>query len=250
MGVLDLFSKRESRRERQGQEDVFQYDELPQPVRVQVIHIWADAISLWHGGNGYTSPLHDGYPPNMWWFNLHKALAREKGVFQLSEHGCNPFEKVQYYFLEAGASESLDVIELTFRIIDRLARRLDVHERNFFHLTDPDAAIRELNTRFREHGIGYAFEGGQIVRKDSEYLHAETVKPALQLLSGAGPAFSGPLEEFLKAHEHHRKGDQKEAIINAAKAFESTLKAICTARGWAFDPPQGHREATDRNCLR
>jgi hypothetical protein len=44
------------------------------------------------------------------------------------------------------------------------------------------------------------------------------------------------LDEFLKAHEHYRKGNQKEAILNAGKAFESTLKAICAARGWPFDP--------------
>lgn len=92
-----------------------------------------------------------------------------------------------------------------------------------------------MNGRFREHCIGYEFAGGEIIRVDSKYLHAETVKPALHLLQEAGKGFSGPLDEFLKAHEHYRRGNQKDAILNAGKAFESTLKTICAARGWPFD---------------
>ena len=45
-----------------------------------------------------------------------------------------------------------------------------------------DDAVVELNTRFREHGIGYQFESNKIVRVDSQFLHQEAVKPALQLL--------------------------------------------------------------------
>jgi hypothetical protein len=37
------------------------------------------------------------------------------------------------------------------------------------------------------------------------------------------------------AHERHRRNEDKDAINWALKAFESTLKAICTARGWHFD---------------
>ena len=42
-----------------------------------------------------------------------------------------------------------------------------------------------------------------------------------------------PLDEFLKVH---RQGNLKDAINWAIKAFESTLKAICTDRGSTFDP--------------
>jgi hypothetical protein len=101
---------------------------------------------------------------------------------------------------------------------------------------NPDELIRELNARFRQHGVGYQYEGGRITRVDSQYVHAKVVKPALQLLNAAGNEFGVALGEFRSAHERYRKGELQDAIVWACKAFESTMKAICTIRAWAFDP--------------
>ena len=38
----------------------------------------------------------------------------------------------------------------------------------------------------------------------------------------------------MQAHEHYRKGNNKDAIVNAQNAFESTMKAICDQRGWDY----------------
>ncbi|NJL59598.1 MAG: hypothetical protein HC887_08105 [Desulfobacteraceae bacterium] len=46
----------------------------------------------------------------------------------------------------------------------------------------PDDAIDELNSRFKEHGVGYQYESGELIRVDSQFLHAEAVKPTLNLL--------------------------------------------------------------------
>ncbi len=70
------------------------------------------------------------------------------------------------------------------------------------------------------------------MRVNSRYIHAEAIKPAISLLNTAG--FDGALEEFLDAHEHYRKGEMKEAMSNALKAFESTMKAICDKNGWGY----------------
>ena len=67
---------------------------------------------------------------------------------------------------------------------------------------------------------------------DSQFLHAEVVKPALTLLSG--PGFEGPMEEFLAAHKHYREGKHREAISMAANALESTFKAIFDRKGWDY----------------
>jgi len=72
------------------------------------------------------------------------------------------------------------------------------------------------------------------VRVDSQFLHSETVKPALGLLNESG--FTGPSDEFMRALDHHRKGDNKAAIAEALKAFESTMKSICVARKWTYGP--------------
>ena len=94
-------------------------------------------------------------------------------------------------------------------------------------------AVEELNERFKEHGVGYQFTNGQIVRIDSEFIHAEIVKPALNTLSQQH--FAGAQQEFLKAHEHYRKGNSKEALSECLKSFESIMKAICDKRGWSYN---------------
>lgn len=95
--------------------------------------------------------------------------------------------------------------------------------------------LTEQHARFLEHGVGYEYTNGEIIRIDSQYVHAEVVRPALRLMHDAGPGFAGPLEEFLGAHERYRRGDLKDAVNWVGKAFESTLKAICVARSWRFD---------------
>jgi hypothetical protein len=98
---------------------------------------------------------------------------------------------------------------------------------------NPDDALEELNARFLEHGIGYQYESGGIIRKDSELLHAEVVKPTLLFLNKK--EYSGANEEFLKAHEHYRHGRYKECLNECLKAFESTMKTICNIRGWSYN---------------
>ena len=41
---------------------------------------------------------------------------------------------------------------------------------------------------------------------------------------------------MMKAHEAYRKLQYEDAITDAASAFESTLKTICSTRGWAYNP--------------
>ncbi len=97
---------------------------------------------------------------------------------------------------------------------------------------EPDKAITELNLRFKEHGVGYQYESGELLRIDSQYMHAEAVKPTLTVLRSK--YYKGANEEFLKAHEHYRHGRHKECLVEALKAFESTMKAICEKRKWPY----------------
>src|SRR4051812_28534302 len=83
MAVWDLFSKREKRKQKQGQEDVFQYDTLPEPFRVQVVHICLETLGGWQ------EPRFSGIDPqpNLWWTHLWRIITREKGVFALTPRG-------------------------------------------------------------------------------------------------------------------------------------------------------------------
>ena len=92
--------------------------------------------------------------------------------------------------------------------------------------------LTELNYRFREHGVGYQYESGQIIKVDSQFVHSEVVKPALSFLSD--PIYKGANEEFLKAHEHYRGRNYKDCVSNCLNAFESCLKIICKNRRWKY----------------
>lgn len=230
MAIFDLFSKRKKRQESQGKPDVYQYDEIPAPLRVQVVHIWHSALGQWYRGTG-------GYnesPSTALWEGIHDVIAREKGMWALGDDG-NTKERCIQYLMGADTESALDIIELSFRAIDFGARKFDRYDVNQAHVTqDADDAIKELNDRFRERGVGYQYIDGKIVRVDSQFLHAKAVKPALALLNETG--FTGPDDEFMLAFDHHRKGENKQAIAEALKAFESTMKSICTVRKWSYGP--------------
>jgi hypothetical protein len=230
MVIWELFSKREKKKKLQGQEDVFQYESLPSPFRVQVVNLWDNALGN-HRRTGRVS-----IESKRWWDEIFNIFTNEQGVFCLTSHEEPAFHQFRAYFMKASTEEALDMIELTFRVIDRLIRSLPDYERAGLVAKHPDDAIAELNYRFREHGIGYEFAEGEIIRVDSKFIHAEVVKPALQLLHDCEKDFSGALDEFLGAHERYRKGETKDAVAWALKAFESTMKAICMARSWPYDP--------------
>src|SRR5262249_42173496 len=98
----------------------------------------------------------------------------------------------------------------------------------------PKDGLAEINHWFLQSGVGYQFEGGQIVRVDSQYVHAEVVKEALALL--AEPGFAAANTEFMTAHRHLREGKRlKDCNTAALRAMESALKAICDARGWKYE---------------
>jgi hypothetical protein len=233
MAIIETFSKRQKRLANAGNQDIYQYDELPTAFRVQVIHIWNDAMGAYIESSGYSSTKSS--PANRFWALVHKAMVRELGVFTLTGQGGHPDEQCIRYLMTADTGGALDIVELSFRVIDRGVRDLHPYEIERAYIKQSaDDAIEELNNRFREHGIGYQYVGGTLVRLDSEFAHAQVVKPALSLLNAAG--FDGPADEFMRAFDHYRHRRHKEAVAEALKAFESTMKAICAARKWPHAP--------------
>lgn len=203
MTVCNSFSKRLKQKENQGKEDIYQYDTLPPVFRGQVIHVLLDTLGQWHGG-GYgqenqPSPYHRS---DSWWNLIYDVIRKEKGQQALtSRYRDPPIAQVCDYISTADTVSALDAIELAFRVIDGPVREVPSRDRDAYQLQqEPGDAIHELNTRFREHGIGYQYESGELIRLDSTFIHSEVTKPTLQLLAKAGEQFQGPLDEFLNAH--------------------------------------------------
>jgi hypothetical protein len=233
MTIFDLFSKRQ-RRLRGEVPDVYVYDKLASQLRVQVVHIIRDAVGEDHYGSDYAKGAYK---------SIHDALCREYGLFELTKHAQSHGESVFNYFLNADNTEqALDVIELALRVIDTYIRK-DEYRYNTDRKMSADDAISELNQRFKEHGVGFQFESGELLRVDSQFMHSEAVKPALAVLRGKH--YKGASEEFLKAHEHYRHGRHKECLVESLKAFESTMKAICQKRKWPYQPSDSAKALID-----
>ena len=225
MPVFDLFSKRQ-RRKRGEYPDVYQYDVIPSELRVQIVHIIRDAFGFPEVSLGHYDKVQKAFE------SIHDILCREYGVLELRGRNESRFDAVLNFLLQVEETEkAIDVIELSFRVIDEHVRK-NQHEYQGRKIS-PDDAIDELNHRFREHGVGYQYESGMMVRIDSQLIHSEVVQPTLSLLQD--PKFKGANEEFLSAHEHYRNRKFKECLNECLKAVESCLKAICKTRKWHYN---------------
>jgi len=217
--VYNIFSKRK-KLERGEYPDVYQYTDFENVLRVKIVHIISDAF----GVDVYNSPATKAYE------FVKDVLCREYGVFELIPHYMRRDHRehvLDYFLQEKNIERALDVVEICFRLINGHMRSYE-YTSGTRRKIDPDDAINELNARFKEHGFGFQFESGTIIKVDSEYIHSEIVKKALSLLSRN--EFEGANQEFLQAHEHYRAGRNKECLNECLKAFESTIKIICSIK--------------------
>jgi hypothetical protein len=248
MAVWELYSKR--RKKELGQlPDVFTYDSIPSALRTQVVHMWDEAIGVPYRRNmmaGESEKIQGTY------LQIAQILRREYGLFKLSTSR-DPSDKgearedlVNWFLKEQDNERVLDAIELTFRIIDvYCGDDRYLHKRNNRKIAD--GVVEELNIRFKEHGVGYQFAEGKLLRVDSQLVHSEAVIPALTVLRGE--RYAGAQEEFLSAFEHYRHGKKEEALVDACKSFESTMKAICDKRDWAYDKNRATASDLVNICL-
>lgn len=230
MPMLELYSARKRKTAKGGQADVYQYDRLPEPLRVQLQQILPEAIGTYYERVRYGSHENNN---NYIWDQIREIICREKGQHALVSEHYNSGQDILNYIAHAATDDVLDVLELACRYVHKAVSEMDEYERQRRGIRVEAAdAMAEINHRFREAGVGYQFEGDQIIRVDSEFVHAEVVKPALIVL--ADDRFKGAQEEFLEAHRQYRAGNPKDAITGANRAFESTMKTVCEIKGWEF----------------
>ncbi|UUC20525.1 hypothetical protein NOV18_08605 [Pseudomonas asiatica] len=224
MAVLDIYSKRKKRLAGDVP-DVYTYEKIPLPLRNQLVFIVDDIVYDVYG---------DVVGEDVYKY-ICRSLSREWGTAHLIKHGevYDRDDEVREAIRTVSETDHcLDIIEVLMQItqnyIDEPKNHVPAYRKQAF-----ERHTEELNHRFKEHGIGYEYSNRQIIRIDSQLIHAEVVKPALSLLSE--PGFDGAHDEFLAAHEHFRHKRYKEALNEALKAFESTIKVIAGIRGWTVN---------------
>ncbi len=156
-------------------------------------------------------------------------------------------EEAREHFMRCDTDQALDFIELIFHtgsypvailplidVVNDIFQDEGIgYELTKFHVPEPppepDGQIRRP---FIIHGMPEGTIYPQIIRKDTEYLHAEVVRPCLEALGT--PGFDVALKEMLKAHEALRRSDFAGSITDAEDAFESVMKTICQKKGWRY----------------
>lgn len=223
MPVLDLYSKRQKRL-RGEVVDVYAYDTFPDTFRMQLSFMIRELL-------GDARDYQSSNQPQRTYDRIVSALRKEYGLAYIG--GANrgsEFTELHVFLLEEPDVERcLDAVELCYGYGAGRAR-------DPFYLTNRatasehvGACIAELNERFKEAGLGYELIGEKIIRVDSQLIHSEIVKPSIGFLNANG--FEGARDEFMGAYEHYRHGNHEEALVDALKSFESTMKVILTANG-------------------
>jgi len=215
--MFETFSKRAKKRTGQIK-DVYIYDTVPERLRIQIIHVWSQAF---------------GEQNNGVWNVINQIMSKELGMFTLTQKNYyTPFQHCREFLQTCTDTEAIDIIELSFVILEEYYQQY--HGWDNHGITQPfDEAIEELNYWFRDNNLGYEFTNGELIRIDQTHMHEEVVKPAITLLFEED--FEGPAEEFLNAHKAYRKGNYKNALVEALKSFESTMKTICDKKGYTYN---------------
>jgi hypothetical protein len=224
MPITDFYSSRQAH-EQEPQIDVWLYDQIPQPLRVQISNIILAAL-------GSVDQYSYDNAIQIYEY-IRKEVTHEHGRDSLVERPYSTGQAAGDVHIclrtESNVDVWLDIVELSFWCIENTRGNHDEHARETAGITIPAAeAVNELNERFRRAGFGYRYEDGKIYRIDSEFMHQAATRPALLLLSDL--RFSGADDEFRAAYDHLKAGEYKDCAVDALNALESTMKVICDAK--------------------
>lgn len=215
MALLSIFSRRKRQAE-QPAKDVYEYENVPIKVRVQILMNISKCISAVGHYNFSSEQIYE---------SITSELREEVGRFSLTnDYHSSIAEEIGHWFLNHATTDELfDAIELFVMVTSRAAD-------NQAHTSAIRQSIARINARLLEAGLGYEIAGQQVIEKSNEYAHTEVVLPALHVLSER--RFSNANKEFREAHHAYRAGEYEDCLVDCLKAFESVMKVIADERGW------------------
>ena len=228
----NLFFRRMKRL--QGEErDYYIYD-LPEDVRNQIVHIVLEHMTSLSECDEFA-----------------RKFAKELGRLVLYDYKPSSTEISVGYGYGCERIELFIKNEQTELVLSLIEYFL------FFKLTKQDYSrlkiiIEELNRMFEVNKIGYeivpvALENDLpfiVVPIYSKFLYIETIKKPLTLLYDC--EFKGALSEFEEALDFLRECKYDQAIVEANKSFESTLKAIMDKLGIEYEKGDTVRKLVQR----
>jgi hypothetical protein len=223
--IFETYSERLRKANRAGQPDVYQYDDPPAFMRRQI------ALALQEGIGDYDVVHYEVPEANQFWEFINRVCDKEvEGYARIAPNRAINVRIMSAVEMIQPTSAFLDVLEVCARVMLIFGAKSPKDERGA--ASTPQEVIDEINGRLRQHGFGYQIENGTLIRVDSQFAHAEIIKPTLSLLTA--PQYSKASDDFLIAHQHYRAGNYKDSVTAANRAFESAMKAICDQEGWVY----------------
>lgn len=209
------------------------YGTLPNGLKVQLVFIFKDFINSLTDQWGRKEDIGKGI-----WESIDNILRREHGLHVLYDDYHSLHQSLASWYMVCQYFESLNDIrkelDVIYAVCEQIEECLDPN-RNLRSNYSPQQALSDINKRLQQHGIGYRWQEGEIIKVPSEFTYDQSITPALTLLHQAG--FENAHQEFLSAFEHYKKGpvEYEEALTDCLKAIESTIKIIAAARKWTFN---------------
>lgn len=218
MEFFELFSQRNNPKVT----DVYVYDDIPERFRNQIIHILREVIDRHRNAR------------RIWDF-LIDSILKEFGLYDVEGHDSQ--DKIESILQTGNTVDVLDLIDLLFSNLNIILKSINkqpgfIEDEEKKFKARIEYSFEEVNYRFKQNNLGFQIIEGQLIKMDNQLIHNEIIKPAINLLHAK--EFKTASDEFLEAHGHFREGDYGEAIVDAERAFESTMKIICHKKRFPY----------------
>lgn len=218
MIIEDLYSRR-YKKEHGLFPDVFIYELMPEKLKITLSKIFiksleqCDQVDRQHDTDYYEE--------------IHDIICEEHGLKIIGDQFDDFESRITDFFIEEkDIFIDLDIANIVLNTLFRVSKINSYLSSQFLSF------IQEINQRMLEHGFGYQYEDGLLIRFDSKHTHAEIIKPTLLLLQNE--KFQNADDEFRKAFDAYKEGSYEEAIREANNAFESTMKIICHHKNYGL----------------
>jgi hypothetical protein len=212
--------------------------------------LYVDVIAGRMTTNPYSSSAHHDYSSEFW-DQMHQSLRHLYGRPVLSNSQTYSAAEDAARFVErCTTAELFDFMEMSFKL--DCSWRVFSEENVFvdavneiFRLENAPYQLTPIVKREEQvthpgprgfarvgttiHTVAYP----KVVRVDEEVAHAEAIVPALSVLADSD--YGGANDEFRKALEDYRKGDNEDCVAKCGQALESVLKVLCQKNRIPFD---------------
>jgi len=209
--LQDIYSMREQNNEAQ---EVFKYEQPTDKFKKQLFYFMKDSLTIDEFVKLYKAiTLHCGITRA-----IDETYLENPSTFQQPfVHG---FEKLIEN--QNNINFYLDLIELFLNQ----------------YKDDKKIVVQSINKILYLDSFGYQVDEikNQIIRIDSSHTYQEIIKPTLLLLNNL--KFKNADNEYRQAFEELKNGNYETVLVEANKAFESTMKIICELKGYGL--PKKH----------